>query len=157
MQQEMSNMQQEMSNTQQEMSNTQQQMSNMQQEMNAFRKTINRMNTERGLMYQGEVNKIDISESNTHDASRSTVFFEEQWNLLQQNLSSRMTNLLGTYIDEHDGDVYLVERELTPRLRFVETQIDLAPGKQQRMVEWALKYPKMDRIPMNAEKWRNTV
>lgn len=136
----------------------QQEMSNMQREMNnAFTKTVNRMNTERGRMYQGEVNKIDISESNTHDASRSTVFFEEQWNLLQQNLSPRMTNLLGAYINQHGGDVYLVARELIPRLRFVETHIDLAPGKQQRMVEWALKYPKMHPIPMNAEEWRNTV
>lgn len=130
----------------------------MQQEMdNAFTKTVNRMNTERGRMYQGEVNKIDISESNTHDASRSTVFFQEQWNLLQQNLSPRMTNLLHAYINDHGGDVYLVARELIPRLVFVETQIDSAPGKQQRMVEWALKYPKMDPMPMNAEEWRNTV
>lgn len=143
---------------QQEMSNTQQEMSNMQQERdNAFTKTFNRMNTERGRMYQGEVKKIDIYESNTHDASRSNVFLKEQMRILQQNLSPRMTNLLGAYINEHNGDVYLVARELIPRLHFVDTQIDLAPEKQQQMVEWALKYPKMDPMPPNAEEWRNTV
>lgn len=132
----------------------------MQQQMyQAFTKTINRMNTERGRMYQGEVNKIDISESNTHDAPRSTVFFQEQWRLLQQNLSPRMTNLLHAYINEHGGDVYLVARELIPRLHFIEQQIVHAPNKSREMVAWALKYPKMYPIPSEnaVEEWRNTV
>ena len=160
-----------------------------QQMERAFNPTMQRMNTKRAQKYRNQLDNIHSCACNIVVATDCTLHCEKcrrrvdyknrivsnnteytpqeksiatyndgQYALLRQRVSHRTMQLLRAYI-ETNSDIYLVARELIPRLRFIEQQIVYAPDKSREMVAWALKYPKMYPMPSeNAlEEWRNTV
>lgn len=160
-----------------------------QQMEGAFNGTMARMNTRRAQEYRNQLNNIHSCAPNidvatdctlhcgecrrrvdyknrivsnvteyTPQGKSITTYNDKQYALLGGHVSPDTMQLLQAYMTSNP-DVYLVARELIPRLRFIQQQIVLAPDKSMGMVAWALKYPKMHPIPSeNAlEEWRNTV